>query len=214
MAVRVDLNISLDGFGTTTDQTPENPFGDDWGRLVGAYVATRTFRERVLHDTSGEGTSGVDDAYAATYFEEVGAEIMGAGMFGLHTFPDDPDWRGWWGEEPPFRCPVFVLTHRVPRPSIEFANGTAFHFLATSPKEVLDRALSAADGKDVRVGGGLSVVREFLKAGLVDHLHVAIAPILLGRGIRLWDDLRGLEDGYTVTAETAESGVAHLSFRR
>lgn len=115
--VRVDLNISLDGFATTTDQTPENPFGDDWGRLTAAYVATRTFRERVLHDASGEGTTGVDDRYAARYFEGVGAEIMGAGMFGLHANPDDPDWRGWWGDEPPFRVPVFVLTHTPVRPS-------------------------------------------------------------------------------------------------
>jgi dihydrofolate reductase len=213
MAVRVDLNISLDGFGTTTDQTPDNPMGEDWGRLVGAYVATRTFRERVLHDTSGEGTTGVDDAYAAAYFEEVGAEIMGAGMFGLHTFPDDPDWRGWWGEEPPFHCPVFVLTS-TPRPSISFENGTSFEFLATSAREALERAVAAADGKDVRIGGGLSTVQEFLKAGLVDRLHVAIAPILLGRGIRLWDDLRGLEEGYAVKAETAESGVVHLTFAR
>ncbi|BAS14479.1 5-Amino-6-(5-Phosphoribosylamino)Uracil reductase [Arthrobacter sp. Hiyo8] len=111
MAVRVDLNISLDGFATTTDATPENPFGSDWGRLVDAYTSTRTFRERVLHDTSGEGTSGVDDKYAAAYFEGVGAEIMGAGMFGFHNFPDDPEWKGWWGDEPPFRVPVFVLTH-------------------------------------------------------------------------------------------------------
>ena len=213
MAVRVDLNISLDGFGTTTDQTADNPMGEDWGRLVGAYVATRTFRERVLHDTSGEGTTGVDDAYAAAYFEEVGAEIMGAGMFGLHTFPDDPDWRGWWGEEPPFHCPVFVLTN-TPRPSISFDNGTSFEFLATSPRDALERAVAAAGGKDVRIGGGLSTVQEFLKAGLVDRLHVAIAPILLGRGIRLWDDLRGFEDGYSVKAETAESGVVHLTFTR
>ena len=213
MAVRVDLNISLDGFGTTTDQTPDNPFGEDWGRLVGAYTATRTFRERVLHDTSGEGTTGVDDAYAAAYFEEVGAEIMGAGMFGLHNFPDDPDWRGWWGEEPPFHCPVFVLTN-TERPSIGFDNGTTFEFIATSARDALERATAAAGGKDVRIGGGLSTVQEFLKAGLVDRLHVAIAPILLGRGIRLWDDLRGLEDGYEVKAETAESGVVHLTFSR
>lgn len=214
MAVRVDLNISLDGYATTTDQTPENPFGEDWSRLVGPYVATRTFRERVLHDTSGEGTTGVDDAYAESYFAEVGAEIMGAGMFGLHSFPDDPDWRGWWGDEPPFRIPVFVLTHTAPRPSIEMAGGTTFHFLSASPEEALTRALDAAEGADVRVGGGATVVRAFLKAGLVDHLHVAIAPILLGRGIGLWDDLRGLETGYDVTAETAESGTIHLTFRR
>lgn len=213
MAVRVDLNISLDGFATTTDQTPENPFGDDWSRLVAAYVGTRTFRERVMHDTSGEGTTGVDDDYAKAYFAEVGAEIMGAGMFGLHNFPDDPDWRGWWGEEPPFHVPVFVLT-RTPRPSIEMAGGTTFHFLSATPQEALARAIEAAAGKDVRVGGGATVARDFLRAGLVDRLHVAIAPILLGRGIRLWDDLRGLESDYQVTAETAESGTVHLTFQR
>lgn len=214
MTVRVDLNISLDGFATTTDQTPENPMGDDWSRLVDAYVATRTFRERVLHDDSGEGTTGVDDRYAQAYFADVGAEIMGAGMFGLHHFPDDPDWRGWWGDEPPFRCPVFVLTHTAPRPSLEMAGGTTFHFLSAGPQEALERALAVAGGKDIRVGGGATVVRDFLKAGLVDQLHVAIAPILLGRGIRLWDDLRGLESDYRVTTETADSGITHLTFRR
>lgn len=213
MAVRVDLNISLDGFATTTDQTPDDPFGRDWDRLVGAYVATRTFRSRVLHDMSGEGTAGVDDRYAEAYFAELGAEIMGAGMFGLHEHGDDPDWRGWWGDEPPFRIPVFVLTH-APRPSIEMAGGTTFHFLSASPDAALEHAVEAAGGKDVRIGGGPTVVREFLKAGLVDQLHVAIAPILLGRGIRLWDGLRELQAGYEVTAETAPSGTVHLTFRR
>ncbi len=213
MAVRLDLNISLDGFATVTDQTPEDPMGGDWGRLVAAYVSTRTFRARVLHDTTGRGTAGVDDRHAERYFAEIGAEIMGAGMFGLHTYPDDPDWRGWWGEEPPFHVPVFVLTH-TPRPSIEMEGGTTFHFLAATPAEALDRALAVAGGKDVRVGGGATVAREFLKAGLVDQLHVAIAPILLGRGIRLWDDLRGLESGYEVTAETAPGGTIHLTVAR
>ncbi len=139
MAVRVDLNISLDGFATTTDQTPENPFGPDWARLVDAYVATRTFRARVLHETSGEGTTGVDDQYAQAYFAELGAEIMGAGMFGLHAAGGDPDWRGWWGDEPPFHVPVFVLTHS-PRPVLKMAGGTTFHFLAATPREALDLA--------------------------------------------------------------------------
>lgn len=213
MAVRIDLMVSLDGFATTTDQTPEVPFGEDWPWLVGAYMATRTFRERVFKDTSGSGTTDLDDDYARAYFENIGAEIMGAGMFGLHNFPDDPDWRGWWGDEPPFGCPVFVLTHSE-RPSIEMAGGTTFHFLSATPVEALERATKAANGKDVRVGGGPTVARDFLKAGLVDRLHVAITPILLGRGIRLWDDLRGLEAGYTVTSETAPSGTIHLTFRR
>jgi dihydrofolate reductase len=213
VAVRVDLNISLDGFATTTDQTPENPFGDDWGRLVAAYVATRTMHEHVLGDTSGAGTTGVDEKYAKGYFEGIGAEIMGAGMFGLHDHPDDPDWRGWWGQEPPFHCPVFVLTHAA-RPSLEMAGGTTFHFLSATPQEALARAQAAAGGADVRVGGGATVVRDFLTAGLVDRLHVGIAPILLGRGIRLWDDLRGLESGYAVESEVAESGTVHVTFRR
>jgi dihydrofolate reductase len=213
MAVRVDLNISLDGFATTTDQTSENPFGLDWARLVESYVATRTFRTRVLHEMSGEGTTGVDDEYARAYFAEVGAEIMGAGMFGLHAAAYDPDWRGWWGDEPPFHVPVFVLTHS-PRPKLEMAGGTTFDFLTATPREALDLALEAANGKDVRIGGGATVAREFLKAGLVDRLHVAIVPILLGRGIRLWDDLRGFEEGYSVSAEVAESGTTHLTFSR
>ena len=212
MTVRADLNISLDGYATTTDQTPEHPFGHDWGRLVGAYTATRTFRERVLHEESGEGTAGVDDRYAEAYFAEVGAEILGAGMFGLHNFPDDPDWRGWWGDEPPFRVPVFVLTHSKRSP-IEMAGGTTFEFLSAAPIDALARARDAAGSKDVRIGGGATVVRDFLGAGLIDQLHVAITPILLGRGIRLWDDLRGLESDYTVTSEVAESGIIHVTFQ-
>lgn len=213
MNVRVDLNISLDGYATTEGATPDNPMGEDWQKLTAAYVATRTFRERVLHDTSGEGTTGVDDRYAAAYFEGVGAEIMGAGMFGFHTFPDDPDWNGWWGDEPPFRVPVFVLTSRV-RDSIDMPGGTTFHFVSATPQAVLERAAVAAGGMDVRVGGGVSTVREFLKAGLVDQLHVAIAPILLGRGLNLWSDLRGFEAGFLTKTETAESGTIHVTFTR
>jgi len=211
--VRVDLNISLDGFATTTDQTPENPFGEDWSRLTSAYVATRTFRSRVLGDTSGEGTTGIDDEFGARYFEGIGAEIMGAGMFGFHSFPDDPNWKGWWGDEPPFGVPVFVLTH-TPRESISMKGGTTFHFLSASPEESLAQAVAVAGGQDVRIGGGASTVRAFLRAGLIDDLHVAVVPIILGQGIRLWDDLRGLEDGATVTSVVAESGVTHITFTR
>lgn len=213
MAVRVDLLISLDGYATTTDHTPEKPFGEDWSRLVEAYAATKTLQERLLKDTSGKGTTGIDDKYAQDYFDNIGAEIMGAGKFGLHNFPDDPNWKGWWGDEPPFRCPVFVLTHQ-PRSAIEMAGGTTFHFINAAPADALRQAASVANGRDVRIGGGPTMVRDFLKAGLVDRLHVAIAPILLGRGICLWDDLRGLESGYIVRSETAESGTIHLTFQR
>jgi len=213
VVIRMDLNISLDGFATTTDQTEENPFGEDWARLVRAFAETKTFRSRVLHDASAEGTDGVDEKYAQARFVNIGAEIMGAGMFGLHNNSDDPTWQGWWGEEPPFHVPVYVLTHEQ-RPSLEMAGGTTFHFVSQPIEEVLALALEAADDKDVRVGGGATVAREFLMAGLVDQLHVAITPIILGGGIRLWDDLRGLESGYDVSVEAAESGTIHVTFRR
>lgn len=127
--------------------------------------------------------------------------------------PTTPTGADGGGEEPPFRVPVFVLSHTAREP-IEFDNGTVFHFLEASSQEALARAVEAADGGDVRVGGGVDVVRQFLRAGLVDRIHFAVAPIVLGRGERIWDDLRGLEAGYEVTSEVAESGVTHLSFRR
>ncbi|MFT4232923.1 MAG: dihydrofolate reductase family protein [Leucobacter sp.] len=213
MRVRADLNISLDGFASTADGTPEDPFGTDWFRLVEAYTATRTMRERVFGDISGAGTTGIDDKYAAAYFEGIGAEIMGAGKFGLHLHPDDPEWRGWWGENPPFHVPVFVLTHEQ-RPELVMEGGTTFRFLSATPEEALALATKAANGGDVRIGGGPAVVRDFLQAGLIDELHVAIAPILVGDGGRLWDGLRGFDLGYDVATEVAESGTLHVTFTR
>ena len=211
--VRIDLFASLDGY-TPADQTAENPMGQDWGRLTAALAATRSFRERVLADTSGAGTRGLDDSYAAAHFEGIGAEIMGAAMFGFHAFPDDPEWKGWWGDQPPFGTPVYVLTHTAPRPSIPMKGGTTFHFRNTGIEDVLAEATEAAGGLDVRVGGGASTARAFLRAGLVDDLHVMIAPIVLDRGTRLWDDLRGLELTHKVTTEVAESGTIHVTFAR
>lgn len=212
--VRIDLFSSLDGYSSTTDQTAENPMGEDWGRLTAAYGATRTFRERVLGDTSGAGTTGLDDRYAAGHNEGVGAEVMGAAMFGLHSFPDDPDWKGWWGDEPPFGHPVYVLTRTAPREPIPMAGGTTFHFRSAPVEDVLAEAVAAAGEQDVRVAGGVAVARDFLRAGLVDDLHVMVAPILLGRGNRLWDDLRGLELTHDATSEVSESGTIHVTFTR
>ena len=212
--VRIDLFASLDGHASTTDQSPDNPMGEDWGRLTAAFAATRTFHERVFNDTSGAGTTGLDDSHAAAQFEGIGAQIMGAAMFGLHSYPDDPDWKGWWGDQPPFGTPVYVLTHTAPRPSIPMDGGTTFHFRAAAIEDVLAEATDAANGQDVRVGGGVRTARSFLRAGLVDDLHVMIAPILLGRGTRLWDDLGGLELTHKVTTEVAESGTIHVTFTR
>ncbi|WP_267616082.1 dihydrofolate reductase family protein [Gordonia bronchialis] len=210
--IRIDLFTSLDGRTATTGISPDKPMGDDWGRLTAAYGATRTFHERVLGDTTGAGTTGVDDSYAAAHFEGVGAEIIGAAMFGLHTFPADPDWKGWWGDEPPFGTPVYVLTHTAPRPSLPMAGGTVFHFRSGAVEDVLTEAAQAAGGRDVRVGGGIGTAHAFLKAGLVDDLHLMIAPIVLGRGARLWDDLPDLDRTHKVTTEVAESGTIHVTF--
>jgi dihydrofolate reductase len=210
--VRVDLNISLDGYASG-GQSPENPMGEDWGRLMAAYTGTRTMQERIFGDTSGAGTTGIEDVYAAAYFEGVGAEILGAGMFGLHAHPDDSDWRGWWGDEPPFGMPVFVLTHRAPRPSLSLG-ATTFHFRDAVVEDVLAEAVDAAQGQDVRIGGGVGTARDFLLAGLVDDVHIAIAPIVLGRGVRVWGGLGGLELTHRVTTEVSESGTTHVTFRR
>jgi dihydrofolate reductase len=211
--VRVDLFSSLDGY-TSAGGGPENPMGEDWGPLTASYVASRTMQQRVFGDTTGKGTTGIDDTYAAAFFEGVGAEVMGAGMFGLHSFPDDLDWKGWWGDEPPFGFPVYVLTSTAPRPDLAMQGGTTFRFRNAPIEDVLAEAAAAASGLDVRVGGGISTARAFLAAGLVDDLHVAIAPVVLDRGHRVWEDLRGLEQTHRLTTEVAESGTIHVTLTR
>ncbi len=202
--------ISLDGFGTGEGQRLEAPFGHAGGRLH-----EWMFKTRWWHEMVGEpgGTRGIDDVIARLHDVGIGAEIMGAGKFGYPGWQDDPEWTGWWGSDPPFHTPVFVLTHRA-RPSIEREGGTTFHFIDASPAEALAMAREAAHGGDVRIGGGVTTVREFLAAGLVDHLHVVVVPILLGRGVRLWDGLEGIEADYTIEAISSPSGVTHLTFSR
>lgn len=211
--VRIDLFSSLDGFTASPDPAADNPMGEDWGPLTAAYAATRTFREKVFGDTSGAGTTGIDDAYGRAFFDGVGAEIMGAAMFGLHAHPED-GWTGWWGETPPFGCPVYVLTHSAPRPEIPMDGGTTFHFRSGAIEDVLQEATAAAGGLDVRVGGGIRTAREFLRAGLVDDLHVQVAPIILARGNSVWEGLRGLEHTHDVRTEVSESGTIHVTFTR
>jgi dihydrofolate reductase len=174
------------------------------------------FATRWWHEMVGEpgGGGGIDDAVVRLHDPGVGAEIMGAGKFGYPGWHEDPAWKGWWGDEPPFGTPVYVLTHTAPRPSIPMGGGTTFHFRSTATEDVLAEASEAAGGLDVRVGGGVGTARDFLRAGLVDDLHVMIAPIILGRGSRLWDDLRGLELTHRVTSEVAESGTIHVTFTR
>jgi dihydrofolate reductase len=204
------VSVSLDGFATGEGQSRDAHFGHAGERLHEWMFATQWGRERL-----GEpgGTRGVDDALLRLFAPGIGAEIMGAGKFGHPGWHEDPEWKGAWGSNPPFHTPVFVLTHHT-RPSIEMEGGTTFHFIDASPAEALETAREAADGKDVRIGGGPTVIREFLAAGLVDHMHIVVVPILLGRGVGLWDGLEGLEQDYEIEATSTPSGVTHVTFTR
>lgn len=205
--VRVhNFSISLDGFGSGEPQSLESPFGHAGQRLHEWMFATSFW------DREG-GRQGVDGVFAARHEVGFGAEIMGANKFGPPGWQDDPDWRGWWGEDPPFHTPTYVLTHR-PRPPLEMEGGTTFHFLDASPAEALDVAREAAGDLDVRLGGGATVVRDFVAAGLVDHLHLVVVPIVLGRGVRLWDGLEALEDSFDIESVSSPSGVTHLTLTK
>jgi len=209
--VRVhNFSVSLDGFGTGEGQSLDAPFGHAGTRLHEWFFPTRTFREM-----QGElgGSTGIDDAFASNMAPGVGAEIMGRNKFGPQRGPwVDEEWRGWWGDNPPFHTPVFVLTH-LHRPSFTLYD-TTFHFIDASPAEALEAAREAAAGLDVRIGGGPSTIRAFLAADLIDHMHAAVVPIVLGRGVRLWDGLDGLEQRFDIEAVDSPSGVTHLTFSR
>jgi dihydrofolate reductase len=210
--VRVhNFAVSLDGFATGEGQSLQAPFGHAGGRLMEWFFETRAFRS--MNGKDG-GSEGVDNAYASAWGPGIGAEIMGRNKFGpvRGEWPDE-EWKGWWGDNPPFHTPVFVLTHHT-RPSIEMEGGNTFHFIDAGPAEALATAREAAGGLDVRIGGGPSTVRQFLEADLIDHLHVVLVPIVLGRGVRLWDGLESLEDRFTVEPVTTPSGVTHVTFAR
>ena len=210
--VRVhNFSVSLDGFGTGEGQSLEAPFGHAGTRLHEWFFQTRTFRE--MHGERG-GSAGIDEAFASNWSAGIGAEIMGRNKFGYQRGPwADEEWQGWWGDNPPFHSPVFVLTHH-PRPAIDMEGGTSFHFIDASPAEALEAARLAAGDLDVRIGGGPSTIRQFLAADLVDHMHVAVVPIVLGRGERLWDGFEGLEQRFNIEAVSSPSGVTHLTFTR
>ncbi len=205
-----NLSLSLDGFATGEGQSADAPMGHAGSRLAEWMFATR-FGAPILGRSGG--STGVDDAFAQQWGPGVGAEIMGAGKFGPPGWLDDPDWRGWWGPSPPFHTPTFVLTHR-PRPPVTMEGGTTFHFLDATPAAALDVAREAAGGQDVRIGGGPTMARAFVAAGLVDHIHLVQTPILLGRGVRFWDGLEALEADYDLEAVSSPSGVTHLTFTR
>ena len=210
-----NLAVSLDGFATGEGRTFDAPFGHAGGRLMEWFFPTRTFVSMTGHDDEavGSGTTGLDDDFAAASWDGIGVEIMGRGKFGPQEGPwEDESWRGWWGEEPPFHTPVVVLTHHG-RPDLKVGE-TDFLFRDLAPREALDLAISLAGGKDVRLGGGPTVVREFLDADLVDYLHIVVSPIILGRGVSLWDGQEGIEQRFDIETTASPSGVVHHVFTR
>ncbi len=203
-----NMFVALDGYAAGEDVTLDAPIG-------GAAALFGWFDGRVIYgvDRVDEPVT-VDRALYSMWSQGIGAEIMGRRKFGpqVGEWPDD-GWRGWWGDEPPFRTPVIVLTHH-PRPPIEFANGTVFHFVDATPQEALRLARQAAKGGDVRIGGGPSTVRQFLRADLVDFMHLMVVPITLGRGVSLWDGTTGVDDRFTIETTTSASGVTHQLWNR
>jgi dihydrofolate reductase len=205
------FSISLDGYGAGPDQNLQDPLGRGGEALHEWFVPTRTFKE--VHGES-DGTTGIDDDFAARSFENVGAWIMGRNMFGpvRGDWPDD-SWKGWWGDNPPYHVPVFVLTH-YPREPLEMEGGTTFHFVTDGIEAALERAREAAGGKDVLIGGGSSVIRQYLQAQLIDEMHLAIAPVLLGRGEDLFEGISLPELGYRVMKHAAGGAATHVVIGR
>ena len=203
--------VSLDGYGAGPDQSLDDPLGRGGTALHEWFYPTRTFR-RMFSD--GDGTTGVDDDFAARGMENVGAWILGRNMFGPVRGPwPDLTWRGWWGESPPYHVPVFVLTHH-PRPQLEMEGGTVFHFVTGGIEDALARARAAAGPRDVRIGGGPATVRQFLAARLVDEMHIVVSPVVLGRGEPLFAGLDLPALGYAVTAHVPSEKATHVVISR
>ena len=198
-----NLFVSLDGYAAGEEVTFDARSAVPGSSSLGSTAVSFTGSDQVDDPVT------LDRALFSTWGQGIGAEIMGRRKFGPQTGPwPDDGWRGWWGDEPPFRTPVFVMSHHE-HPSIEFPNGTSFHFVNAPPQEVLRLAQKATNGGHVRIGGGPSTVRQFLHADLIDFMHLVIVPITLGRGVSLWEGLSGLEDRFTVETVASPSGVTH-----
>jgi dihydrofolate reductase len=205
------FSTSIDGYGAGPNQDVNNPLGVGGAALHPWVFGTRTFQRMFGKE---EGASGVDDDFAARGFENIGAWILGRNMFGPVRGPWlDDSWKGWWGDNPPYHVPAFVLTHH-PRAPLIMEGGTTFHFVSDGIEAVLQRALEAANGKDVRLGGGVATVRQYLRAGLIDEMHIAVSPVLLGAGESLFAgiDIPGL--GYQRTAHVPTPNATHIVLGR
>lgn len=205
------FSISVDGYGAGPDQTFDTPLGRGGQLLHQWFLPTRTFQR--MHGGAADGTTGIDDDFAAKSFENLGAWIMGHHMFGPANGPWPVDWKGWWGPNPPYHTPVFVLTHR-PRAPLEMEGGTVFYFVDDGIEAVLERARQAAGRKDIRIGGGVATVRSYLKAGLIDDMHLAISPVLLGSGEHLLTGIDLPALGYRIEDQMRTQAATHLIVRR
>jgi dihydrofolate reductase len=206
-----NIAMSLDGYMAGPNQDLDNPLGVGGLRLHDWVFATRAWN--AMHGKAG-GEEGVDDEFLARGDAGVGASIIGRNMFGPIRGPwNDEGWKGWWGPNPPYHHPVFVLTHH-PRPPITMEGGTTFHFVDKGIEVALEKAFEAAGGSDVRVGGGAATIQQYLRAGLVDEMHVAIVPILLGSGERLFDHLDGGPPAYQCIEMVSSASVLHVRFAR
>ena len=206
------FGVSLDGYGAGPNQDLKNPLGVGGDAMFQWFFPTRTFQS--MHGDGKSGTTGIDDEFARRGFENVGAWILGRNMFGpvRGAWPDD-QWKGWWGAEPPYHCPVFVLTHHARAPLV-MAGGTTFHFVTEGIEAALQRAREAAGGQDVRVGGGVSTVRQYLSKRLIDEMHFAVSPVLMGRGENLFAGLDFVTLGYQTTEHVAGPSATHVTVKR
>lgn len=210
--VRVEsFTISLDGYGAGPGQDIDNPLGIGGKDLHQWFIPTRTF-QRTHGD--GEGTTGLDEDFAARGFDNLGAWILGRNMFGpIRGSWGDMAWKGWWGANPPYHVPVFVLTHHA-RPPLEMEGGTTFHFVTEGIHAALEQARRAANGRDVRIGGGVATIQQYLRAGLIDELHIAISPVLLGQGERLFEGVDLRAGGYECVRVAPSEKATHVVLRR
>ena len=205
------FGLSLDGFSAGPEQSLANPLGQGGPELFQWFFPTRTFRAMAGQEG---GSTGVDDDFAQRSMAGFGAFILGRNMFGpiRGAWPDEA-WKGWWGDNPPYHAPTYILTHHA-RPSIELEGGTTFHFVTDGIESALKQARAAAGGKDVKIGGGVATVRQYLRAGLVDEMHLALAPVLLGRGEALFADLDLRALGFRVVERVATEAATHLVLTR
>jgi dihydrofolate reductase len=209
--VRVhNFTISVDGYGAGPDQSLETPLGVGGEDLHAWMVATKTFKSRYGEDG---GTEGVDNDFAARFFDGIGATIMGRNMFSAGRGPWDETWTGWWGEDPPYHHATFVLTHH-PRDPVPMQGGTTFHFVTDGIEAALEQATAAANGSDVLIAGGASTINQYLDAGLIDEMHIAISPLVLGRGARLFEGVDVLARGYECLGFVATPAATHVRFQR